>query len=212
MHGGVQVPLAAAAFEPAHAELAGALAILHLPEHRLDQAAAAAVALPPTLGAQLAVHPLARRHVLGHAPPRRRRVAQGGALLVVLPRGDDQFAVRGLAGHVRLGPVAGIRHRRSEHDLVPLAFLGHRDDVGLGLRQHRVQLLHVVGIGGDVGGEDDLPGADHDLAVVALQPAAARLHDAAVGVGDAGVGVGVDAGVGGLRLAATLALAGGLLL
>jgi hypothetical protein len=33
VYGSIEEPLAAAAFEPAHAELPGALAILHLTEH-----------------------------------------------------------------------------------------------------------------------------------------------------------------------------------
>src|SRR6187455_1262813 len=89
----------------------GALTVLHLPEHRLDGGAAAAIAIPPVPGAQLAVHPLTRGHGVRLASPRRRRIAQGGALLVILLRSDDQLALRALAGSVSLGPVAGIRHR-----------------------------------------------------------------------------------------------------
>ena len=58
VHGSVEQPLAAAAAESAHAEPAGALAVLHLAEHRLDRGPALAVAGAPALGAQLALHAL----------------------------------------------------------------------------------------------------------------------------------------------------------
>src|SRR3954470_11884844 len=118
----MQVPLAATTLQPAHAEVAGTLTVLHLPEQRLDGGAAAAVAIPPVPGAQLAVHPLTRGHGVRLASPRRRRIAQGGALLVILLRSDDQLALRALAGSVSLGPVAGIRHRGPQHDP---ALVGH---------------------------------------------------------------------------------------
>src|SRR3954466_16094891 len=101
----MQVPLAATPLQPAHAEVAGTLAVLHLPEHRLDGGAAAAIAVSPVSGAQLAVHPLARGDGVRLAATRRRRIGQGGALLVILLRGDDQFALRDLAGSVGLRPV-----------------------------------------------------------------------------------------------------------
>ena len=124
---------------------------LHLPEHRLDGGAAAAIAVPPVLGAQLAVHLFARRHVLRLAAPRWRRIAQGCPLLVILLRGDDQLAVSGLGRHVGLRPVAGVRRRNPERDLVLFVLVNHRNDVDLRLRQHRAELLHVVGVRGDVG-------------------------------------------------------------
>jgi hypothetical protein len=89
VYGSIEEPLAAAAFEPAHAELAGALAILHLTEHRLDRSAALSIACAPTLGAQLSLHALACRHVLGLSSTRRRRVTHRGPLLVILLGGDD---------------------------------------------------------------------------------------------------------------------------
>jgi hypothetical protein len=100
--GGLQVPLAAAGDETAHAEAAGILALLHLAEHRLHRGTALTVDGTAALGAQLALHALAGRQPLRHAPARRRRVAQLGALLAVLAGGDEQLALRGLAGGVVL--------------------------------------------------------------------------------------------------------------
>src|SRR5438445_716769 len=55
-----------------------------------------------SLGAQLALHALAGRQPLRHAPARRRHVAQLGALLAVLAGGDEQLAFHGLAGGIVL--------------------------------------------------------------------------------------------------------------
>src|SRR5919202_3566751 len=51
--GGLQVPLAAAGGQTAHAEATGALALLHPPEHRLHRGAAPTEDGAATLGAQL---------------------------------------------------------------------------------------------------------------------------------------------------------------
>ena len=62
VNGGLKLPLAAAELKPAHAEATGILAILHLSEHRFDAGSPLTVERPATLGAQLAVHAIARRH------------------------------------------------------------------------------------------------------------------------------------------------------
>ena len=54
MHGCVEQPLAAAAFDPAHAEPASALAILYLAEHRLDRGAPSAIAGAPAVAGGVA--------------------------------------------------------------------------------------------------------------------------------------------------------------
>src|ERR671919_329994 len=95
--GGLQVPLAAAGDETAHAEAASILALLHLAEHRLHRGAALAVDGAAALGAQFALHALAGRQPLRHAPARRRRVAQLGALLAILAGGDEKLAPPRLA-------------------------------------------------------------------------------------------------------------------
>src|SRR5215213_7591924 len=70
--GGVELPLAAAALRPTHAEPASPLTIPHLAEDGLDAPPALAVEATAPLGPQLAIHALARRHALRHAPTRRR--------------------------------------------------------------------------------------------------------------------------------------------
>jgi hypothetical protein len=56
MDGGVELPLAAAAPEAAHAEAVGALPVFHLPEHGFDRGPALAVStglgISPIWGAQ----------------------------------------------------------------------------------------------------------------------------------------------------------------
>src|SRR5829696_1585454 len=96
MDRGIGLPLATAAVRPAHAEPACTLTILHLPENRLDALPALAIEAAAPPGPQLALHARPRRHPLRHAPARRRRLAQGRALLVVLLRGDEQLALFGL--------------------------------------------------------------------------------------------------------------------
>ena len=59
---------------------------------------------------------------------------------------------------VGLRPVAGIGYRRPKRYLVLFGLRAHRDDIGLRLRQHWVELPDIVGLRGDVGGEDDLAG------------------------------------------------------
>src|ERR687893_384061 len=115
MRRGIELPPATAALEPTHAEPARALTILHLTEHRLDARPALAIKAAAPLGPQLALHPRARRHLLRHAPARRRGTARGGALLAVFPRGDEQLAFLGLAGGVGLRPAPGVRDGRAEH-------------------------------------------------------------------------------------------------
>src|SRR5215217_4300261 len=90
MHGSIEVPLPAAALQPAHAEAVGTLALLHLAKHRFHQGTAPAIDRAPPLGAQFALHALPRCHGLRFASARRWRVTQGGALLVVLLRGDER--------------------------------------------------------------------------------------------------------------------------
>jgi hypothetical protein len=93
------MPLAAAGEETAHAEAADILALLHLTEHRLHGGTALTVDGTVTHGA---VHALAGRQALWHAPAWRRRVAQYGALLAVLAGGDEQITLLGLAGGIVL--------------------------------------------------------------------------------------------------------------
>src|SRR5271165_4866550 len=62
------------------------------------------------------------------------------------------------------------------------------------------------------GSQDDLIGRHHRLCVVAMHPAAARLHDAAVRISRVRSPVGIHARVGFFRLAPPLALPGRLLL
>ena len=52
--GGVELPLAAATLEAAHAEAVGALPLLRLPEHGFDRGPALAVEGAAALGAQFA--------------------------------------------------------------------------------------------------------------------------------------------------------------
>src|SRR5215208_2601034 len=101
MDRGIELPLATAAVRPTHAEPACTLTILHLPENRLDALPALAIEAAAPPGPQLALHARPRRHPLRHAPA-RRRLAQGRALLVVLLRGDEQLALFGLGGSVRV--------------------------------------------------------------------------------------------------------------
>src|SRR5215207_7085841 len=102
MDRGIELPLATAAVRPTHAEPACTLAILHLPENRLDALPALAIEAAAPPGPQLALQARPRRHPLRQAPARRRRLAQGRALLVVLLRGDEQLALFGLSGSVRI--------------------------------------------------------------------------------------------------------------
>src|SRR4051812_42133266 len=146
MYGGVEQPLAAAAFDPAHAEPASALAILYLAEHRLDRDASSAIAGAPALGAQLALHALARRHALGLSSTWRRRVTQRGALLVILLGGDEQLACFGLRRRVGFRPIAGVGHRRPKLGILA----DYRCDIGLRLVDHRRQLAHVIGLAAHV--------------------------------------------------------------
>src|SRR3954471_7103761 len=99
---GVELPLAAAALRPPHAEPAGPLAVPHLTEDGLDGAPPLAVKAAAPLRPQLAVHALPRRQAFRHAPARRWGITQGGALLAVLARRDEQLAFLGLAGGVGL--------------------------------------------------------------------------------------------------------------
>src|SRR3954465_8614920 len=203
MYCGVELPLAAAALDPAHAEPASALTILHLGEHRLDAGAAPAIAGAAARGAWLALHALAPRHVLGLSSTRRRRVTQRGALLVILLGGDEQLAVFGLRRRVGFRPIAGVSHHRPKLGILA----DHRCDVGLSLLDHRRQLAHIIGLRAHVGGKNDLADGYHRLGVVALHPAVPRFHDAAVRIGDVGHGFGSDGGVGRVGLTAALALA-----
>ena len=95
--GGVELPLAAATLEAAHAEAVGALPLLRLPEHGFDRGPALAVEGAAALGAQFAVHALTGRHGPRHPPTRGWRLAQRGPLLAVLLGGDEQLAFLGLA-------------------------------------------------------------------------------------------------------------------
>src|SRR5512134_3137514 len=118
MRRGIELPLATAALEPTHAEPARALTLFHLTEHWLDARPALAIEAAAPLGPQLALHPLARRHPLRHAPARRWRLAPRGALLAILLGRDEQLASRGLAGGAGLRPVARVRHRRAKHGIL----------------------------------------------------------------------------------------------
>jgi hypothetical protein len=99
VHGGMEMPLAATAFEPRHAEPAGALAILHLAKHRLDRSAPAAITLTsPRAGAAAP-----RLSATVDAPRRLSCVPQPSDLIV----DDDPFgdviyrrAQGNLRGHV----------------------------------------------------------------------------------------------------------------
>ena len=106
--GGVELPLTAAMLQTAHAEVVGALPLLHLSEHRFDRNPALAVKGAAALGTQLAVHTLTRGHGPPHPPPRCRRIAQRGPLPMVLLGGDEQLAFLGLAVRIGLRPIPSV--------------------------------------------------------------------------------------------------------
>src|SRR5512134_3117587 len=117
MRRGIELPLATAALEPTHAEPARALTLFHLTEHWLDARPALAIEAAAPLGPQLALHPLARRHPLRHAPARRWRLASRGTLLAIV-LGWRSFWVAMNSSHssvslaaLGLRPVARVRHR-----------------------------------------------------------------------------------------------------
>ena len=83
------------AVEAAHTEAVGTLTVLHLAEHWLDRGTALTIERASSLGAQFALHALARRHALAHPPAGRCCLAQGRTLLVVLLGGDEQLAFLG---------------------------------------------------------------------------------------------------------------------
>jgi hypothetical protein len=96
------------------------------------------------------------------------------ALLPVLDSGDQQLGAFG--EQVVLGAVAGVRQQHAD-----LGGDSGVDQVLLGLGEHGLQLAHVVGVLGDVGGEDDLLLGHDRLGVVALDEALGELHEPGVG-------------------------------
>jgi hypothetical protein len=74
-------------------------------------------------------------------------------------------------------------------------------DHGLRLVEHRLQLPDVIRLGGHLARQDNLLRRHHQLCVVALHPAPARLYDPAVRVGRVGHTLRIDAARRRLRLA-----------
>ena len=89
-----------------------------------------------------------------------------------------------MAGRVGLRPIAGVRRCSAERCILA----DHRLDVRLRLVEHASELADVVRLGRHLDSQDDLIGRHHRLCVVALHPAAARLHDAAVRIGPTTLG------------------------
>ncbi len=81
---------------------------------------------------------------------RRRRIAQSGALCMVLLGRDEQLAPLRLGRRIGVRPVARVGHRRAKLGILA----HHRSDIGLCLVEHGRQLMHVVSLDGHVGGED----------------------------------------------------------
>ncbi len=94
---------------------------------------------------------------------------------------------------VRVRAVSGVDQR----------LLGVAAGVGRGLAEHRSVGQHVRGVGGDVGGGDDLVGlVDDGLGVVGLDVGTVTvLHDPRVGVGEVALGLRLGPGLRGGRLA-----------
>src|SRR5215213_6339517 len=145
MHGSIEVPLPAAALQPAHAEAVGTLALLHLAKHRFHQGTAPAIDRAPPLGAQFALHALPRCHGLRFASARRWRVTQGGALLVVLLRGDERaLLVVLLCGDERALLVVLLRG--DERALLVVLLRGDEQFARRGFGR-QVRLRPIAGIG-----------------------------------------------------------------
>ena len=166
MDGGIQLPFAPATLQTTHAEAIRALAILHLSKDRFDRSAALAINRLTPLRAQLAFHPLSRRHRLRYAAPRRRCIAQGGPLIAILTDGDEQLAFLTLARRIGLRPVAGIGDGSTQNR----TFARHRLDVHLSLIEHHRELVDVIRLAGHIGSQNDLAGRDDGLCIVALNP------------------------------------------
>src|SRR5439155_25422518 len=122
----------------------------------------------------------------------RRRVvvggvaAGGGVLLVSGAEGDEP--VRSCSGEVGGAGVAGV----GEHGADAAAAAGgaaDRPGSVAGLVDHRRPAAVVAGVVVQVGGQDEVVAADHQLAVVALHAAVPGGHDPRVGVGEIPFGI-----------------------
>jgi TrwC relaxase len=173
-----QLPLRGAGAQPATQEPSGAADVLDLAEDRLDGLLSLGVAGLAVAALELGGHCRAQPVAAGL---RGLAVLAGLALAAVAGRRDQQLRRVRQCGQVGDRPVAGVGQQRP----------GPLGDPGGGKRgggggQHRVELLQVVGLLGQLGRDDDLLAGGDRLGVVALQAALAGVHQAAVGVGDVG--------------------------
>ena len=178
-----QLPLRLAGAHAAPQEPAGALLLFDLPEDRLDGLPAFGVAGLAVLAFELGGHRRAEPVASGC---RGLAVLAGLALAAVPGRRDQQLGRVGDGGDVVDRPVAGVGQRR----------LGLLFDAGGGQRggrglEHGLELVDVVGLVGELGGDDQLVQGGDRLGVVALHGGVAGVQEAAVGVGDVGDGLGV---------------------
>jgi hypothetical protein len=168
-----QLPLRVAGGQPTAQQPPRPADVLDLAEHRLDGLLPLGVAGLAVLASKFRLHRGAEAVALGR---RRLAVPAGLALAGMLGRRDQKLRrIRDL-GQVGDRPVAGVRQQRAGALLD--AGSGQRRRRGL---QHRVELLQVVGVLGELGRHDHLLAGGDRLGVVALHGALAGVQEAAVG-------------------------------
>jgi len=117
-----------------------------LAEHRLDCPGSFAIPASAGLGPQLSFHHLLGPVVVGNPPTRWPLLGQLLASVPVLRRGNVELGLFILEAGVILAPVARV----GDGVLRPLV-VGFLTPV-----EHRLELLCVVGVGGDLLGDDHL--------------------------------------------------------
>jgi hypothetical protein len=178
-----QLPLGIAGAKPPAQEPPRPLLLLELAEDRLDGLLALGVAGLAVMAGQLRRHRGAQPVASGRG---RLAVLAGLALPAVPGWWDQQLRRVRDRGQVGDRPVAAVGQQRPRS-------LG---DAGGAKRrcgggEHRVELLQVVGLLGQLGGDDHLLARGDRLGVVALHAAPPGVHEAAVRVGDIGGRLGV---------------------